>query len=111
MEGGFIIDTIVIKDEDTNYNIVIGNTTTSNKIYSIEDLAIYPNPSNGLFRISSVYPLVDTELQLFDLTGKMLERYIIKNNNISIDWSNYRGSYLIKFITANGIDVRKLTFH
>ncbi len=67
-----------------------------------EELLIYPNPSKGVFNIKLSAFNVETEIYLFDTTGKLIERKSVSKednsgNIIRIGSSNFAsGIYLVK---------------
>ncbi|ARV05354.1 hypothetical protein BTO04_01005 [Polaribacter sp. SA4-10] len=88
---------------------------TSFTTTSIEDnLLIYPNPSNGIFDIKLTSVNLQTELFLFDTTGKLIERTSITKENSAeniITMGNHNlasGFYLLKIITENESVTKKL---
>ena len=82
---------------------------------SIEDnLLIYPNPSNGIFDIRLTAVDLQTDVFLFDTTGKLIERKSIPKENsseniITIGNNNLaNGFYILKIITKNETITKKL---
>jgi hypothetical protein len=79
-----------------------------------EELQVYPNPSKGIFNIKLAIFNVDTEIYLFDTTGKLIARKSIsKENNsgnmIAIGNNNLSsGIYLVKIITKNETVTKKV---
>jgi hypothetical protein len=90
-------------------------TAIDNAITSFEEeLQVYPNPSKGIFNIKLAIFNVDTEIYLFDTTGKLIARKSIsKENNsgnmIAIGNNNLSsGIYLVKIITKNETVTKKV---
>ncbi|MFT5970916.1 MAG: hypothetical protein ACI8ZO_001433, partial [Flavobacteriales bacterium] len=79
-----------------------------------ETLAIYPNPSRGVFNIKLKTFNVQTEIYLFDITGNIIARKTIsKENNfgntIAIGTNNLSsGIYLVKIMTKNETVTKKV---
>jgi hypothetical protein len=79
-----------------------------------ETLAIYPNPSRGVFNIKLAIFNVETEIYLFDTTGKLIARKSIsKENNsgnmIAIGSNNLSsGIYVVKIITKDKAVTKKV---
>jgi Secretion system C-terminal sorting domain len=67
------------------------------------DLAIYPNPSNGEFKIKALQK-IDSALA-FDALGKQVE-VVVNNDNYSIDNAS-KGLYFLKITFENGIQTTK----
>lgn len=62
-------------------------------------IRIYPNPVNSILKIS--VPEAITEIQLLDLSGKMLKAITPGSSNAEIDLSKFgTGVYLLKVTTA-----------
>ena len=59
----------------------------------LENFKIYPNPSNGLIRFN--YNLVNSNIEIFNLTGKKIEEHRVINSNF-IDLNLPSGIYFIK---------------
>jgi surface protein len=79
-----------------------------------ETLVIYPNPSRGVFNIKLAIFNVETEIYLFDTTGKLIARKSIsKENNsgnmIAIGSNNLSsGIYVVKIITKDKAVTKKV---
>lgn len=79
-----------------------------------EELEVYPNPSKGVFNIKLSKVNVQTDIYLFDTTGKLISRKSIsKENNsgdlIRIGSNNLSsGIYLVKIITNNKAVTKKV---
>jgi hypothetical protein len=79
-----------------------------------EELLIYPNPSKGVFNIKLSAFNVETEIYLFDTTGKLIERKSVSKednsgNIIRIGSSNFAsGIYLVKIITKEETVTKKV---
>ena len=67
---------------------------------TVEDgLIIFPNPSNGQFEISLGEVSVNTDLELFDVSGKMVYSESINagnSNNIRLDLDLKHGIYILR---------------
>jgi Secretion system C-terminal sorting domain len=70
---------------------------------SSNDLAIYPNPSNGEFKINALQK-IESALA-FDALGKQVE-VVVNNDNYSIDNAS-KGLYFLKITFENGIQTTK----
>ena len=61
---------------------------------------VYPNPNNGMINVQCTMnnaQLFNGELQLFDMYGKMLDRWKMSGENMELDLSSYAaGVYLLK---------------
>jgi subtilisin family serine protease len=77
---------------------------------ALDDISIFPNPTNGEINISSEKHEL-SEIVLRDATGKMLVHLTKKNTKgtISIDMKNYaRGIYFLEVETENGKLVKRV---
>ena len=111
--GNFLNDTVTINGTPTqtgifNYTVLLiggtGNVTDSgtitvNACIGIKDVnrtqlswSIYPNPNQGTFTIASQK---SGTFELFDISGKLLRRYIIKKPKQIIHESLPEGVYFI----------------
>ncbi len=76
----------------------------------IRDLIVYPNPSNGLFKLR--FDLEESEqfeLSVFDAAGKLIFKTIDKLDNDLNLTSFEKGFYILKFTTSQGYEsIQKL---
>lgn len=65
---------------------------------------LFPNPSNGLFTMEMEENYQQATLNLFDLTGKIIDSKTINNQQrISLDYSNLpKGMYQLQVNTEKG---------
>ncbi|MBI3509365.1 MAG: T9SS type A sorting domain-containing protein [Bacteroidetes bacterium] len=78
-----------------------GPTVTSvNENNIAEEISVYPNPSNGKFRIMGMIPIAigtKTEIEIYDLAGEKIYQSEISEANAEIDLSgNAKGVYAVK---------------
>jgi hypothetical protein len=80
----------------------------------LDNLNVYPNPSNGIFDIQLTTNNLDTRISLFDTNGKLIQRKFISKENSSdniITIGNLRlssGIYLLRIINKNESVIKKL---
>lgn len=96
-------DTTFIVDRNMNITAFYSNTSSIQQ-NNIDDISIYPNPTNGIFSINHLNKNFK-ELKLTDSKGKIISILEIKNClEVSIDLSNYSvGIYQIILNDLNGI--------
>jgi hypothetical protein len=72
------------------------------------DFTIMPNPNNGVFTVV-LNNLVQAELKMIDITGKLLiqEKLIGQTNTINAQ-NLSRGTYLVRVTDNNGFSSQKL---
>lgn len=73
--------------------------------------SIYPNPSNGIFRIQSSIMNFDGTIEITDLAGKIIlsHNYIGELNELKMDASKLsKGIYLIRLISQDQFITQKL---
>lgn len=90
-EEGVVIDDLVIQ-----------GTLSTNSFDLLNDIAVYPNPSDNIFNID--WNTNDTlNIKVFDITGKQIfTKRNIQNNSYQLDLSGYaQGIYLLN-INMNG---------
>ncbi|PLX14336.1 MAG: hypothetical protein C0598_01535 [Marinilabiliales bacterium] len=80
---------------------------------SVTDLgfSVFPNPSQGIINIKSNRNFIDSEIYVFDLSGRMVSSKIIKSNlsQISVDLNNLNnGIYFIELRNSAGIFTEKI---
>lgn len=67
------------------------------------NVIIAPNPNNGIFEVHRLDDTPYTEIQIFDMTGRMQLRQTISNDETRIDLSHQpNGIYFVKMIAKNG---------
>ena len=69
-----------------------------------EDLQIYPNPSSGIFNISTVNSdaINARTIRIYTIAGRLIKTVNMENEFVSIDLSsNYTGVYLIELSIDN----------
>ena len=86
--------------------------TGTNKNSKNNIISIYPNPSYGLFNISiNSFQFDEAEVEVSDVTGKLLKRTILENNNRAIDLTNYpKGLYFVKVKIGENIIIKKVVY-
>jgi Secretion system C-terminal sorting domain len=88
--------------------LITGTSLASNK-FELNKIAIYPNPSKGIFNLSLNNLPIDI-FELTDLTGKkidIIKKFKINNNETQLDLTAVSdGVYFIK-ITANNQSITK----
>ncbi|SEA93556.1 Por secretion system C-terminal sorting domain-containing protein [Flavobacterium gillisiae] len=89
--------------------ILFEDSTLENK-NNFNNIKIYPNPSGGLFKISKEGS-VPLNLQIFDITGKLLtETVLIKlESELHLDKPLFnQGVYILKFSNERGAFISKI---
>ncbi|MCK9447390.1 MAG: serine hydrolase [Bacteroidales bacterium] len=102
-------------------NILVGSPVGQTEISSTQGLSlhIYPNPTSGKIGISAndgymLSEQQEVQIELFDLYGKLIERYTIqtadfRNNRTNLDLSKLpSGTYLIHMKTQTQSAVKKI---
>jgi uncharacterized protein YjdB len=84
----------------TNQNVGINEANLKNQI------TVYPNPSGNFVTITTNNNLIIQQLQLFDITGKIIAQF---NNQTEIDLTNIaNGIYLLNIQTEKGNLVKQI---
>lgn len=84
----------------TNQNVGINEVNLSNQI------VVFPNPASNVLTIKSAIDLTGMQLQLLDITGKVIAQY---HNQTEIDISAIaNGMYLLHIQTPNGSVVKQV---
>lgn len=70
-----------------------------NKTFLSTEIAIYPNPNNGLFKFTIDTPFQEAILTIFDLTGKVINQQRITQNNTQLNLlSHPKGMYFYQLM-------------
>lgn len=73
--------------------------TLANEAFKVENISIYPNPSNGIFNIASGNLSIE-KVEVYDVTGKIIKSNVAENNSLIDLTDASSGIYFVK-ITAN----------
>lgn len=74
-----------------------------------ESVKLYPNPSTGSVTVSLQNGLIADAVQIHDIYGKLIDKYLVNANTIYLDISNFdNGIYFVSIQTKNGIVVKRL---
>lgn len=90
-------------------NIAVKTNTSSDDVTSDSDFEVYPNPlSTGSLTIK--LPEGATQLSVFDITGKLVYKEKVTNNEHIIDQTvfQYKGVYFVNIMTLKGALNRKI---
>ena len=80
--------------EERRSNNITSYNTLLNKPNTFD---VYPNPSDGLFTISSSMDTKISTIELFDFVGNKLDEQRVQKNKTTINYSTFRkGGYLLK---------------
>ena len=86
--------------------LMLGANTSVNETI-LENVTVYPNPSNGILNIKSSLDVL--EVIVFDISGKTVHRTIL-NGNSSIDLSELnKGSYIVELRNSTSIYKETIT--
>lgn len=75
---------------------------------NVGNVKVFPNPSNGIVSVfAEIQPV--SEVQVFDLFGRMLFQKSVGEKEFSVDLSDYTaGTYILRMITSNGVETSKI---
>jgi hypothetical protein len=77
-----------------------------NEVNLNNQIVVYPNPASNILTIKSTFDLTGMQLQLLDITGKVIAQY---HNQTEIDLSAIaNGMYLLHIQTPNGNLVKQV---
>jgi hypothetical protein len=85
--------------------------TLSNQNFDLQNIVLYPNPSNGIFNLVSGANEI-TEIEIYDLTGKVIwtkKEFELSNSDIQINLSSVsQGIYFVKITADNQSTVKRI---
>lgn len=116
--NGFIATTI-----DSTYRMmplglmkyleVVNNSllTGTSEVQKISSISIYPNPSNGKFRVNN--PLFQIKnINVYNLLGEKISSFSVNSYQSEIDITSQRqGIYFLHIQTVNGLVVEKIVLN
>lgn len=74
--------------------------------------SIYPNPSNGLFNVTIANPSDEADIQVMDMTGRIIYAQNKVNGKVAVDLTNVASGHYVMAVSLNGaVHVRKLTLN
>ena len=93
------------------YGDVLGVDGVDN--VAVYDVTVYPNPSNGIFRISTQYPESKSRLTINSIDGRVAKAFyfgtVSELNNHTFDLSHLAaGTYFINLENAHGTGTKKI---
>jgi len=78
---------------------------TNNEIAS-QEISVYPNPTRDMVTLTNVE---GANIQVVDITGKVLVNTNAAQNNISVDMSSFaQGTYIVRIMNEDGLTVKKV---
>lgn len=80
-------------------------TAIGDELEAVKKLSIHPNPSNGLVQVNGLES-ARASYELFDLTGKSIEKGIIAGGQI--DYNVNAGIYLLQIIDGANTSIQKI---
>jgi hypothetical protein len=88
------------------------NTNTVNELIGRENVEVYPNPTNGVFRIqmdNGKLSIENYQLSIYNVLGECINQQIIKSPNQQIDLSFVpNGIYFLQLLNSDGIISKKI---
>lgn len=72
----------------------------------VNDITIYPNPTNGVFSIEAECM---QNIKISSITGVLVKELVVNNNKTTIDLTSFSsGIYFAKIITDKGSAIKKI---
>ena len=91
-----------------NINVTFTVCTGVDEIASASSFTVYPNPTTGLFTVSTTH-IEKATIEVINLQGKVVYKNNINSNNQVIDLrENAKGVYFVSITSTNGVDVLKI---
>ena len=87
---------------------IITLTTVGINDYELNNVVVYPNPTNGTVQIQNTEFLIQ-DVEVYDAYGKMLNVVSVNDNTAVLDLSSYAaGTYFVKVVTENGVVTKRV---
>ncbi|WP_298893778.1 FG-GAP-like repeat-containing protein [uncultured Psychroserpens sp.] len=100
-----IIDTVLNPTINTPLEVIEGATLTIEDSF-VNDLVVYPNPTNDVLNISTSDNLQNAIYTIFDITGKRVMNAKLDQNKIDVSALN-TGNYILRIVSGNTIKSQK----
>lgn len=89
------------------YCLAVGEKDAGTDNVRYYDIKVYPNPVKNVLILHSESLLVGSAVQILDVTGKVLKRFVLKSDTSQISIRNFAsGTYLLKVLTPDGVLTR-----
>jgi hypothetical protein len=95
------IDVIDNPSSDQSLLVVEGSSPLAVSNFTNAAFSLYPVPTKNILNINADNSVVMKTAQIFDLTGKMIQQSIVKDDAVNVE-SLTKGNYIIKLIDASG---------
>jgi len=103
-------DFLCYENDDFSYppDIQCEYPTSTDNIYTDQEINISPNPTNGLLYINNKTTEVINNISVFDMSGKVISQTINPENSIDLAYLQH-GLYLVKLTFKSGeIHIKKI---
>ncbi|MCF8299214.1 MAG: T9SS type A sorting domain-containing protein [Saprospiraceae bacterium] len=101
----------ILDIDSVNFTVILSTDVYKHQITN--GIKIFPNPSNGEINVELNVQLNNASLKVFDLTGKLINSYQLKNDQVfSFNSNLLPGIYFINVSDENGfLENRKLIIY
>jgi|GEM_PF-6683012 hypothetical protein len=102
---------ILIANDSTISNVPIVDKSNSLNIIikSENEVNIYPNPTNGIVRVDLKNVGLNTLIQVYDSSGKLLKTRILVSKQTTLDLSDYpKGLYFIRILQDEEVITKQI---
>jgi len=107
--GGAIPSNFNNATMEIDYVRVYEESSLSSSNSTLNELIIYPNPTNDKLILKTPSHLIGSNVNMYSTLGQSLSNFTLDEVNTSIDLSSFKkGIYLLKFQTDNGSFVKEI---
>ena len=107
--GGSIPSNFSESIMEIDYVRVYEESSLSSQNPSLEQLAIYPNPSDNNISVEVPGNLIGTKLNIYSTLGRKLAAYTLSETNSQFDISNFKsGIYFLRFESKFGVYTKEI---
>ena len=83
-------------------------TTVGINDYELNNVVVYPNPTNGTVQIQNTESMIQN-VEVYDAYGKLLNAVTVNDNTAALDLSGYAaGTYFVKIMMENGVVTKRV---
>jgi hypothetical protein len=112
-----VLGSSILIDSTTHYADVLyakleePNTAINIQKNNNNEIVVWPNPSNGKFKVASINPVENTDLTMYDHLGRIVYKTTVYANAIELDLNLVPGFYYLKVVSGSNPCTKKISIY